>query len=138
MSEELKGIIDSSFDNGIPIWIYTQDYIYGLIPVDSEGNRWMECVYNFQDTEEPLIKRERNADLSYQFLFEEIEKGVSFFVEDLNVLKLKEFGKAIEGKSGLEKVKALINELINNANEYSSNFPIIKSKDELGKLKEKL
>ncbi|MHA1689758.1 MAG: hypothetical protein ACTSUN_10575 [Promethearchaeota archaeon] len=138
MSEELKQIINSSYDNGIPIWIYTQDYIYGLVPADPEGNRWIEYVYTFQEPDEPFEKKERNADLSYQFLFEEVEKGVSFYVKDLNVLKLKEFVKTIENKPNPEKLKALINELITNANSYSANLPIIKSKEELSILIEKL
>jgi len=138
MSEELKKIIDSSYDNGNPIWIYTPDYIYGMVPADPDGNRWKEVVYTFQEDEEPLIKRERNADLSYQFLLEEIEKGLAFFIEDLNVLKLKEFAATIESKPGPEKVKALISEIVTNAGSYSANLPIIKSKDEIGKLKEKL
>ncbi|MHA1764467.1 MAG: hypothetical protein ACTSYC_12035, partial [Promethearchaeota archaeon] len=88
--------------------------------------------------DEPLEKKERNAGLSYQFLFEEVEKGVSFYVKDLNVLKLKEFVKTIENKPSPEKLKALINELITNANSYSANLPIIKSKEELSILIEKL
>ncbi|MHA1803645.1 MAG: hypothetical protein ACTSU4_03820 [Promethearchaeota archaeon] len=138
MSEELKQIINSSYDNGVPIWIYTQDYIYGLVPADPEGNRWTEYVYTFQEPDEPLEKKERNAGLSYQFLFEEVEKGVSFYVKDLNVLKLKEFVKTIENKPDPEKLKALINELITNAGSYSANLPIIKSKEELSILIEKL
>jgi len=46
--------------------------------------------------------------------------------------------KTVESKPGPEKINALIAELINNASNYSANFPVIKSKDELQVLKEKL
>ena len=139
-AEEFKAIVDSSFDNTnyTPFWTYNSDYIFGMIPADSEGSRWIEVSYTFEDPDEPLVKNERNADLSYQFLLEELTKGVPFYVEDLNVNKIKEFAKSIESKSGPEKIVAIITELINNSNNYSTNLPIIKNQDELGKLKEKL
>ena len=52
--------------------------------------------------------------------------------------KIKDFAKNVESKSGPEKINALIAELINNASSYSANFPVIKNKDELKVLKEKL
>jgi hypothetical protein len=137
MSEEFKKIVDSSFDKGTPLWIYTSDYIFGMVPADPNGARWTEVAFAFQD-EEPLVKNERNADLSFQFLFEELEKGVSFYVEDFHVNNLKVFAKTIEGKPGPEKIKALITELTNNSKNYSSNLPIVKNKSELGILKQKL
>lgn len=138
MSDEFKSIVDASYDNGTPIWLYTSDYIFGMVPVDSSGTRWTEISYTFDDPDEPLLKTERNADLSYQFLLEEVEKGISFYVKDLNVLSLKEFTKTIEEKSGPEKVNALIAELINHPSKYSSNLPIIKSKEELEMIKSKV
>ena len=137
MSEEFKTLVDSSYDNGTPIWLYTSDYIFGMVPVDGSGSRWVEISYTFEE-DEPLYKNERNADLSYQFLLEEVEKGVSFYVEDLKVPLLKNFAKNLEGKPGPEKMNAIIAELINNGDAYSSNLPIIKSKDQLGILKEKV
>ena len=38
MSEEFKAIVDSSYDNGQPLWLIVTDYIYGMIPVG--GDRW--------------------------------------------------------------------------------------------------
>ena len=67
MSEEFKSIVEASYDKGTPFWIYTSDYIYGMIP--SDGERWVEISYTFEDPDEPLVKTERNANLSYQFLF---------------------------------------------------------------------
>lgn len=136
MSEEFKAIVDSSFDKGTPFWLYTSDYIFGMIPTDN--NRWIEVSYTFEEPDEPFYKTERNADLSFQFLLEEVEKGVSFYVEDLKVPLLKEFTISLEGKSGIDKMNAIISELIGNSAKYSANLPIIKSKDQLNMLKEKV
>ena len=138
MSEEFKGIVESSYDNGTPFWIHTSDYIFGMVPADAGGARWTEVSYTFEDPDDPLVKTERSAELSYQFLLEEVEKGVAFYVEDLNVYKIKEFAKTIDSKSGPEKIKAIITELINNSNEYSANLPTIKDKAGLQTLKDKL
>ena len=135
---DFKAIVDSSFDNGIPFWIYTNDYIFGMIPVDANGARWKEISYTFEEQDNPLFVTERAADLSFQFLLEEVEKGVSFYVDDLKIPLVKEFAKTLEGKSGPEKMNAIIAELINNSIKYSSKFPIIKGKDELGILTSKL
>ena len=136
-AEEFKAIVDSSFDKGtLPLWIHTKDYIYGIVP--SENDRWLEVSYTFDDPDEPLVKSEKGADLAFQLMLEELTKGVSFYVEDLNVAMLKDYAKGLEGKSGSEKISALILELINNTGNYSGNLPIIKSKDELGTLKGKL
>ena len=136
MSEEFKAIVDSSYDKGTPFWLYTSDYIFGMIPTDND--RWIEVSYTFEDPDEPFFKTERNADLSFQFLLEEVEKGVSFYVEDLKVPLLKEFANSLEGKSGTDKMNAIISELIGNSANYSANLPIIKSKDQLNILKEKV
>jgi hypothetical protein len=135
---DFKAIIDSSFDNGIPFWIYTSDYIFGMIPVDASGARWKEVSYTFEEPDNPLFVTERAADLSFQFLLEEVEKGVSFYVDDLKIPLVKEFAKTLEGKTGPEKVNAIIAELITNSSKYSSKLPIIKSKDELGILTSKI
>ena len=135
---EFKAIVDSSFNNGIPFWIYTSDYIFGMIPVDANGTRWKEVSYTFEEPDNPLFVTERAADLSFQFLLEEVEKGVSFYVDDLKIPLVKEFAKTLEGKSGPEKMNTFIAELINNSPKYSSNLPIIKSKDELGTLTTKI
>jgi len=136
MSEEFKAIVDSSYDKGTPFWLYTSDYIFGMIPTDND--RWIEVSYTFEEPDEPFFKTERNADLSFQFLLEEVEKGVSFYVEDLKVPLLKEFTISLEGKSGIDKMNAIISELIGNSAKYSANLPIIKSKDQLNILKEKV
>ncbi|MEJ2250460.1 MAG: hypothetical protein P8Y70_06830 [Candidatus Lokiarchaeota archaeon] len=138
MSEEFKNIVDSSFEKNIhPIWVYTEDYIYGLVPADEEGSRWTEISYTF-NVEDPLRTVERNADLSYQFLFEELEKGVSFYVKDFNVIELKNFANKITDKPGSEKIKELITELIKNSSKYANNLPIIRNKDNAHILKEKV
>ncbi len=136
MSEEFTAIVDTSFDKGTPFWLHTQDYVFGMVPTDTD--RWIEVSYTFEDPDEPFYKTERNADLSFKFLLEEVEKGVSFYVEDLKVPLLKEFANALEGSSGTEKMNAIIAELITNSDKYSASLPIIKSKDQLNLLKEKL
>ena len=136
MSEEFKALVDSSFDKGTPFWLHTKDYIFGMVPTDND--RWIEVSYTFEDPDEPFFKTERKADLSFQFLLEEVEKGVTFYVEDLKVALLKEFSNSLEGSSGTEKMKAIVAELINNSDKYSANLPVIKSKDQLNILKEKV
>ncbi|UCC18966.1 MAG: hypothetical protein JSV62_12775 [Promethearchaeota archaeon] len=136
MSEEFKKIIDSSFDNGTPLWIYTNDYIYGMVPTSS--NKWLEVSYTFEDPDEPLMKGEKSPDFAYQLMMEEISKGVTFYIADLKVPLLKEFAGGT-GKSGSDLIVAVIEELINNTSKYTSNTDfIIKNKDELSKLKEKV
>ena len=136
MSEEFKAIVDSSFDNGTPLWIYTSDYIYGMLP--TSGDKWLEVSYTFEDPDEPLIKGEKSPEFAYQLMMEEISKGVTFYIEDLKVPLLKEFAGGT-GKSGSDLIASVIEELINNTSNYTANTDfIIKSKDELGKLKEKV
>ena len=136
MSEEFKALVDSSFDKGTPFWLHTKDYIFGMVPTDND--RWIEVSYTFEDPDEPFFKTERNAELSFQFLLEEVEKGVSFYVEDLKVPLLKEFTITLEGKSGPDKMNSIIAELTNNSDKYSTSLPVIKSKDQLNILKEKV
>ena len=138
MSETINDIIDSSFENGIPFWIYSNDYIFGMVPVDPEGNRWKEISYTFEDPDNPLIINERAADLSFKFLMEEVEKGISFYIQDLKIPLIKDFASSLESKPGPEQMKSIISELISNSTTYSDNFPIIKSKEELELLKSKL
>lgn len=137
MSEEFKQLVDESFEKSFePIWIYTEDYLYGMMPADEEGDRWTEVVYTMKGDD--LRTKERNAMLSYQFLFEELEKGVSFYDKSFNVNNLKAFADSIEDKSHSEKIKALIEELKTNTDKYSEKMPIVKSPDEANILKEKV
>jgi len=135
---DLKAIVESSYDNGTPFWIYTSDYIFGMVPMDAGGARWKEVSYTFEEPDNPLFVTERSADISFQFLMEEVEKGVSFYVEDLKIPMFKEFAITLEGKNGPEKMNAIITELVNNSTKYSANLPIIKNKDELGTLLSKV
>ena len=135
---DFKAIVESSYDNGTPFWIFTSDYIFGMVPVDASGARWKEVSYTFEEPDNPLFVTERAADLSFQFLLEEVEKGVSFYVDDLKIPLVKEYAKTLEGKPGPEKMTAIITELVNNSAKYSANLPIIKSKDDLGTLTSKV
>ncbi len=139
MAEEFKKIVDSSFDKGFtPLWLYTNDYIYGLVPADDKGARWIQVAYTFEDPEEPLDKSEKGADLAFQYMLEELEKGISFYIEDFKVPELKKFAKSVETKPGAEKIKAVIDELMNNSQKYANNIPIVRSKADLAKVKEKV
>ncbi len=135
---DFKAIVESSYDNGTPLWIYTSDYIFGMVPVDASGTRWKEVSYTFEEPDDPLFVTERAADLSFKFLLEEVEKGVTFYVKDLKIFIFKEYAKTLEGKSGPEKMNAIIAELVNNSAKYSADLPIIKSKDEIGTLTSKI
>ncbi|MFX1313510.1 MAG: hypothetical protein ACFFHD_13005 [Promethearchaeota archaeon] len=136
MSEEFKAIVDSSYNNGTPLWIYTNDYIYGMVP--TTGDKWLEVSYTFEDPDEPLMKGEKGAEFAYKLMMEEISKGLTFYVEDLKVPLLKEFAGST-GKSGSDLIIAVIEELINNTSKYTSNTDfLIKRKNELAKLKEKV
>ncbi|MHA1240020.1 MAG: hypothetical protein ACTSQU_04425 [Promethearchaeota archaeon] len=135
---DFKAIVESSYDNGTPFWIFTSDYIFGMVPVDAGGARWKEVSYTFEEPDNPLFVTERSADLSFQFLMEEVEKGTSFYVEDLKIPLFKEFAITLEGITGPEKMIAIITELVSNSTKYSANLPIIKNKDELGTLLSKV
>ena len=135
---DFKVIVESSFNDGTPFWIYTSDYIFGMVPVDASGTRWKEISYTFEEPDDPLFVTERAADLSFQFLLEEVEKGVTFYVEDLKIPIFKEYAKTLEGKPGPEKMNAIIKELVENSTKYSDKLPIIKSKDDLGTLTSKV
>jgi hypothetical protein len=139
MSEEFKKLVDESFEKSFnnPIWIYTDDYLYGMMPANEEGSRWTEISYTFE-MDDPLRTKERNAMLSYQFLFEELEKGISFYVKDFNVNALKDFADSIQDKSDPEKIQALIAELKDNPKKYSENLTIVFDKENAHILKEKL
>ena len=106
--------------------------------VPAGGDRWTEVSYTFEDPDEPLITAEKGADFAYQLMMEEIGKGLTFYVEDLKVPVLKQFAEG-SGKSGSELISAVIDELINNTGNYTANADfLIKSKDELDKLKGKV
>jgi hypothetical protein len=136
MSEDFKSIIDSSYDNGTPLWVYTTDYIYGMVP--TAGDKWLEVSYTFEDPDDPLIKGEKGADFAYQLMMEELSKGLTFYIEDFKGPLLKEFAGGT-GKSGTDLIKAVIDEIISNTSKYTANTDfIIKTKDELSKLKEKV
>jgi len=136
MSEDFKAIVDSSYENGTPLWIYTSDYVYGMVP--TAGDKWIEVSYTFEDPDEPLMKGEKGVDIAYQLMMEEISKGLTFYVDDLKVPALKQFAEG-SGKSGSELIKAVIEELNNNTANYTANTDfLIKNKGDIGKLKEKV
>ncbi len=123
--------VEASYANGTPFVEYTDDYLYALIPTG--GDKWKELV--LMKEENDLSADEMDADRAFLMLMEEVEKGLPGYLEDFKVLYIKEFREGLEGKSGGEKVTAVINELYTNPTKYSDNLPVAKSKDELAALK---
>ena len=127
-------ILDSSFEHGSPFIDYTTDYIYCLIPT-SDATKWKEVSYDIAGKE--LEEKELAADMAYVMLCEEIEKGLSMYIEDFMLGKFKEFKESIKDKPDVEKIKGVITELTTNATTYSQNLPVAK-KDTLDLVKDKV
>jgi hypothetical protein len=127
-------ILDSAFDNGTAFIDYTVDYIYCLIPT-TDSDKWNEVSYDISGSE--MEEKELVAEMAYVMLCEEIEKGLSMYIEDFMLGKFKEFKESIKDKSDTEKIKGVITELTTKSNEYSQNLPVIK-KDHLDIVKGKL
>ena len=132
--DKFISILDSAFDNGAPFIAYTSDYIYALIPT-SDPSKWMEVSYDISGSE--LEEKELTADLAYVMLCEEIEKGLSMYIEDLMIGKFKDFKESIKDKPDAEKITNVITELTTNSSEYSQKLPVIK-KDSLDIVKGKV
>ena len=132
--EKIKSILDASFENGTPFIDYTSDYIYCLIPT-SDSAKWKEVSYDISGAE--LEEKELDSKLAYAMLCEEIEKGLSMYIEDFNVLKFKEFKESIKDKPDAEKISSVITELTTNGSNYSQSLQVAK-KDNLDLVKDKV
>ena len=126
--------LDTAFDNGIPFIDYTDYYIYCLIP-QSDG-KWLEVSYDIASSE--LDERTINSTVAFRMLIEEIEKGISMEIEDFMLNNFKDFRNSIEDKPEEEKAGLVIKELTLNPQKYSSNLPIITSKDKLDEVKRRV
>ncbi|GAB4321249.1 MAG: hypothetical protein Kow0069_25520 [Promethearchaeota archaeon] len=107
----------------------TSDYLYALVPLG--GEKWKELVLMLED--DSLEEHEMEASKAFLMLMEEIEKGLPGYVEDFKVLLVREFKEGLEGKPDDEKIRAVIDELLNNPSKYSANLPVVK-KEQLGDL----
>jgi hypothetical protein len=134
MSTKFLSILDSAFDHGTPFIDYTVDYIYCLIPT-SDSEKWNEVSYDITGKE--MEEKELASDMAYALLCEEIEKGLSMYIEDFMLAKFKDFKESIKDKSDADKIKDIINELITNSSDYSQNLPVAK-KDTLDLVKQKV
>ena len=132
--DKFISILDASFENGTPFIDYTSDYIYCLIPT-ADSAKWKEVSYDISGAE--LEEKELDSKLAYVMLCEEIEKGLSMYIEDLNVLKFKEFKESIKDKPDAEKISGVITELTTNGSNYSQGLPVAK-KDTLDLVKGKV
>ena len=132
--EKFLTILDSAFDNGHPFIDYTVDYIYALIPT-SDSAKWNEVSYDISGKE--LEEKELASEMAYALLCEEIEKGLSMYIEDFMLGTFKEFKESIKDKPDAEKIQNIITELTTNATNYSQNLPVAK-KDTLDLVKQKV
>jgi len=126
--------LDTAFENGTPFIDYTDYYIYCLIP-QSDGN-WLEVSYDIASAE--MDERTVNSTIAFRMLIEEIEKGISMEIEDFMLNNFKDFRNSIADKPEGEKAGLIIKELTLNTQKYSSNLPIITSKDKVDEIKSRI
>ncbi|MHA1338566.1 MAG: hypothetical protein ACTSRZ_02380 [Promethearchaeota archaeon] len=127
--EKLIAALESAWDNGKPFIDYTKDYVYALIPV-GDGN-WKEFSYDRQSGE--LEERTINGATAFRMLIEEIEKGLALELEEFMLNDFRDFRNSLGGADE-EKIVKVIEELYNNSEKYSKDFPIIKNKGDLPNL----
>lgn len=125
--------LETAFDEGLPFIDYTEFYSYALIP---KGDQYHEISYDFEDHE---IMENRTLDPAKAFanFCEEVEKALAEELELFYLNKWREFKDSLSGNEA-EKLKKLIEELINNTDTYGKDIPIIKNPEDIAKLKEKL
>ncbi|MBN2154574.1 MAG: hypothetical protein JW776_00835 [Candidatus Lokiarchaeota archaeon] len=133
--DKLISILDSAFDHGTPFIDYTVDYIYCLIPT-SNAVKWKEISYDISGGE--FEEKELESELGFAMLCEEIEKGLSMYIEDFMLSKFKEFKESIKDKDDTEKIIEIIKELVNNGSQYSQRLPVINKKESLDIVKGKV
>ena len=131
--DDYVALLDSAFNEGTPFINMTEFYSYALIP---QGDKYLEVSYDFED-KAIMDKTELSATDAYNHLCEEVEKAMCEEILDFMLVTWKEF-KAGAAGSDAEKVKASIEELVNNHEKYSKNFPVVYNKDDLDKVKAKL
>ena len=117
MVEELQ----SSFDHGgTPFIDYCKGYVYLAY---ADGDEWQEYSYVREDGN--LNTTKRDAETQFHVIKEEIIRGLSEIVEDLNVNQVNELGEkaANDPQKFIDSVIA----------ELDAKVPIIRSKDEIQK-----
>ena len=119
MMEKLKG----AFDNGTPFIDYCKDYVYAMIPDDADGNNWKEFSYITEDGQ--LSKNERDSEMAYLVIKEEVVRGLPEVVEGLNVNEIQDITD-----SHVNDPKAVIGDLISK---LPANVPSTRTKDDLQK-----
>ncbi|MHA1820082.1 MAG: hypothetical protein ACTSU2_08430 [Promethearchaeota archaeon] len=129
--EKLIEYLDKAFDNGTPFIDYTSDYVYCLIPLG--GGKWKEISYMIPDKE--LEEREFDDAKAYRMLLEEVEKGLAGDIEDFMLNDFRAFKEGLGDKPDSKKINDIIKELIENTEKYSKNLPIVKTKEDIEKVK---
>ena len=117
MLEKLQG----AFNNGTPFIDYCKDYVYAMIP-ESDDN-WKEYSYITEDGQ--LSKNDRDPEMAYLVIKEEVVRGLPEVVEGLNVTDIQEITD-----SHLNDPKAVIDGLIAK---LPANVPIVRNKDDVQK-----
>ncbi|MHA1776813.1 MAG: hypothetical protein DRO88_07415 [Promethearchaeia archaeon] len=130
---EFMTAIETAFDEGLPFIDFTEFYTYALIP---KGDKYLEISYDFEDHE---IMENRTLDpaKAYFNFCEEVEKALAEELEIFYLNKWRDFKNSLSGNEAA-KLPKLIEELVNNTDTYGNDIPVIKSPEDLAKLKEKL
>ena len=129
--EEYIHILDSAFKNGIPFINYLEYYSYALI-LQGNGN-WLEASYDFEEHAILDSAELPSADALANFS-EELEKAMKDAVEIFYLNKWKDFKQTLTGTDG-EKLQKSIEELVKHAEIYSDNLPIVRSPEDIQKIK---
>ncbi|MFX0100109.1 MAG: hypothetical protein ACFFCS_11055 [Candidatus Hodarchaeota archaeon] len=117
MLEKLQG----AFSNGTPFIDYCKDYVYAMIP-EADGN-WKEYSYITEDGQ--LTKNDRDPEMAYLVIKEEVVRGLPEVVEGLNVTEIQEITD-----SHLNDPKAVIADLIAK---LAANVPVVRSEADVQK-----
>ncbi|MHA1369168.1 MAG: hypothetical protein ACTSRA_05595 [Promethearchaeota archaeon] len=115
--------LEESFNNGTPFISYCDNYVYVIYPKDPDGNTWME--YSFMRETGEIEKNERDKEMAFLVIKEEVARGLPELLPDLNVKPVLEITE-----KHVNDPQGLILELIANVD---PRVPVVRSKDELNK-----
>ncbi|MHA1684376.1 MAG: hypothetical protein ACTSUE_25795 [Promethearchaeota archaeon] len=115
--------LPAAFDNGVPFIDYCDAYVYALIPKDPDGSEWKE--YSFMREDGALTRDTRDKEMAFLVIKEEVVRGLPEVVDGMNVTKVNELASK-HPKDPVGFIGAMIAEM--------PELPLIRSKDELGKV----
>ncbi len=132
--EEFTEILDQAFDEGTPFIDFTEYYCFALIP--KGGGDWLQVSYDFME-HEILEKKEIGGEEAFNQFCEELEKSLSTVLDVFYLNHWKEFKSTLDG-SLTDKLEKSIEELKTNTDHYAENLPVVFSKENIGKVKDRL